>query len=886
MRVALRRFALLTGLGALTSAGCTDQGPPPVGAIVIEGTLTGTVGTPAQLTVLVLDEGGQPIGAIMVSFTPHSDAGSVSTREVATDATGRATVQWTLGTTAGEQSLTVVAGAESVTALATASPDIPDGIVAASGDDQTGQVGIELAAPLVARVEDRFGNGVPGVAVAFSAESGDVGAGTVTTDAAGLASTTWRLGGPLGTQTARAEAGAIGSVVFTATGLPGPPSAITLASGGEQTGVVGEPLPDPIVVDVRDAFGNPAIGAMLVISGPGSVAPTQPVVDDQGRAEIRWTLGTVSGEQTLRVDGGDASLQVSAAAAPGAPSTVRGLAGDGQRSYGGAVLVDPLEVAVEDAFANRVPGVSVSFAVTAGGGSTDPGTAVTDAEGTARTQWTLGPGIGVHTVQALVDGADAAVFTAEALSGPPAGVVVSAGAGQTGEVGSTLAEPVTVRVSDAAGNPVPGAVVNFELGSSGGSVDPTSVRTTLEGTAATTWTLGTVSGEHTLRVEITGLTPTVISATAEPGAPSQLLKHAGDQQTPVISSPVAVPPAVRVTDVFGNPVPGVPVGFTLESGGGSITGPDQTTDVAGIAAVGSWTVGPDEGLNTLIASVEGLGSVTFVATASVSAYDIEIRFMGTAPSASQQAAFTSAAARWRELVVGELSDIFVSLPAGSCGEPSLPAISEVVDDLLIYAEVVAIDGVGGTLGSAGPCWIRLADGLTILGTMRFDAADIDNLEGLGSLEAVVLHEIGHIIGFGTLTPWYSILIGRDGPDPYFPGVAAVAEYSAAGGAATNAVPVANTGGPGTRDAHWREAHMGRELMTGFLNAGVSNPLSAITVGALADLGYSVNTGAADAYSVFPGALRASSDRLIPLVEVPTPPPVVVDEHGRVVPRRR
>ena len=118
----------------------------------------------------------------------------------------------------------------------------------------------------------------------------------------------------------------------------------------------------------------------------------------------------------------------------------------------------------------------------------------------------------------------------------------------------------------------------------------------------------------------------------------------------------------------------------------------------------------------------------------------------------------------------------------------MPAINESVDDLLIYAEVVPIDGVGGTLGSAGPCWIRLANGLTALGTMKFDEADFDDLEATGNLSYVILHEIGHIIGIGTLSEWFTITQDEGGADPYFPGAEAVTRYDAAGGLAVNKFP--------------------------------------------------------------------------------------------------
>jgi hypothetical protein len=60
--------------------------------------------------------------------------------------------------------------------------------------------------------------------------------------------------------------------------------------------------------------------------------------------------------------------------------------------------------------------------------------------------------------------------------------------------------------------------------------------------------------------------------------------------------------------------------------------------------------------------------------------------------------------------------------------------------------------------------------------------------------------------------------------------------------------VENTGGSGTADAHWRESVFGKELMTGYYNPGSPNPLSRVTVGAMADLGYLVNMNAADSYS--------------------------------------
>ena len=45
------------------------------------------------------------------------------------------------------------------------------------------------------------------------------------------------------------------------------------------------------------------------------------------------------------------------------------------------------------------------------------------------------------------------------------------------------------------------------------------------------------------------------------------------------------------------------------------------------------------------------------------------------------------------------------------------------------------------------------------------------------------------------------------------------------------------GGSGTAGGHWRETTFKTELMTGFLNSGVKNPLSRLSVGTLQDMGY-------------------------------------------------
>ena len=155
----------------------------------------------------------------------------------------------------------------------------------------------------------------------------------------------------------------------------------------------------------------------------------------------------------------------------------------------------------------------------------------------------------------------------------------------------------------------------------------------------------------------------------------------------------------------------------------------------------------------------------------------------------------------------------------------------------------------GTLGQAGPRFVRSDTQLPLLGNMTFDSADLADLEQDGSLINVIIHEMGHVLGIGTL--WRNLnLIARSGTDdPVLRGAKAMQEYATLLGETTpQEVPIANTGGAGTREGHWRESTFVNELMTGFINPG-ENPVSRLTIASLQDMGYEVNRDAANPYQL-------------------------------------
>jgi hypothetical protein len=337
--------------------------------------------------------------------------------------------------------------------------------------------------------------------------------------------------------------------------------------------------------------------------------------------------------------------------------------------------------------------------------------------------------------------------------------------------------------------------------------------------------------------------------------PTQMEQNSGNGQTAVAGQPVAVPPSVLVTDANHQPVPGVEVTFETEPGAGQISGGSVSTDENGIAQVGSWILG-SKGPNVLQAVAAGTGingnPVSFTATGT-SSFTITLQFLGSS-TATQRQAFIDAESRWESLITGDLEDIPLQAPADSCGTGS-PAVNQTIDDLLIFVKVETIDGPGGVLGSAGPCYIRNSNGLSVLGTMIFDTEDLQDIEAAGLLKIVILHEMGHVLGFGSLWPTQNLLVDPslppdNGIDPHFVGAQAIAAFNAVGGSGyTGAkVPVENTGGNGTADGHWRESVFGNELMTGFVDPG-QDPLSVVTLASLVDQGYTVNRAGADPYSL-------------------------------------
>lgn len=570
--------------------------------------------------------------------------------------------------------------------------------------------------------------------------------------------------------------------------------------------------------------------------------------------------------------GGDSS-------GPPSPPVLEASTVTAQTANAGSTVANPtVRVRREDGSA--IAKAIVTFTVS-GGGTIAATSDTTDASGIATAGvWRLGNTPGTSTVVAAsksVPGASV-TFTATGEVGPAASLARTTGDGQVKRPGEMVSPPPTVTVRDAVGNPVAGVAVTFAVTAGGGSATGLEQTTNAQGVATVgSWTVGTTAGANTMRATIAGLSPVTFTATVV--VPSIIVRGAGDRQIALPFAAVSTRPSVVVLDNLDSPVEGVTVNFAVGSGNGQVTGASAVTNAAGVATVGSWALG-DGGDNTLVATVPGLAPVSFLAAAT--GFNIEVRYK-VAPTTRQRQAFERAVFRWSRVIVGDQPNAQVTWEATTC----FPALNEVMDDLVIYVDLSPIDGVGGTLGSAGPCLIR-NNNITVVGQIKLDNADLTNMETNNTLDDVILHEMGHVLGIGTLWGQFpGLLVGSvasGGTDPYFTGSNALAAFAAAGGGSYtgNPVPVENTGGPGTWDGHWRETILRTELMTGFIS-GVGNPLSTTTIASLWDLGYAVSMGAADPYSV-PGAtaIVGGTTTAIHLNEVLLTNPQIVGPDGRPI----
>jgi len=226
-----------------------------------------------------------------------------------------------------------------------------------------------------------------------------------------------------------------------------------------------------------------------------------------------------------------------------------------------------------------------------------------------------------------------------------------------------------------------------------------------------------------------------------------------------------------------------------------------------------------------------VAALSAVALSAQAAFDITINYSGPA---EYQSYFTQAESFWESVITGYKSGISLAGPT-------------------ITASIGSIDGQWNILGYAGPTSTISQGGyaLAATGTMVFDSADMSYMLNGGSFADVIKHEMGHVLGIGTL--WSSNNVYVNGSGQYT-GAAGVAAYRTEFNQPNATyIPVELGGGAGTANAHWNETDGGagatgivdgqgrdmtNELMTGWMNTPAF--VSKTTIASLQDIGYTVN----------------------------------------------
>jgi len=266
---------------------------------------TATVNTPITLTIQASNPyTGAGISGVPVTFG-SGNKGSFNPPEATTDSSGMATTTYTLPQTAGTYALTATsAGYGSAALTETAVAGAAATISVTSGSSQSGTVGTTLPLSLVVKAKDSFGNKVPGVLINYSNPyNGTCSPNPATTGSDGQASTTFTL--PTSAHTGfsvTASSGTATPATFRETAVAAAPATETITGGNNQTATAGTQLPKPLIVAVKDTYGNAVVGVTVTYAdgqAGGSFVTNTPVTNGAGQASATYTLPSTPGTYSI-----------------------------------------------------------------------------------------------------------------------------------------------------------------------------------------------------------------------------------------------------------------------------------------------------------------------------------------------------------------------------------------------------------------------------------------------------------------------------------------------------------------------------------------------------------------------------------------------------------
>jgi hypothetical protein len=665
----------------------------------------------AKLVVHVVDSNGNNIPRAIVTFgAPGTGPSAVlSATKVEADSMGIASVTGTANIVLGGP-YTVTASVAGLTPAQFALTNTVGeavNIAIVSGTPQNAGVLTTFAQPLVIKVTDSGGNPVPNFTVVFivppSGASAVLSATTLTTDATGQASVTAMANSIPGTYTVIAALpdGDI-AVSFGLTNGTGPPRNLAVLSGTAQTTAVGSAFA-PLVVLVTDAAGNPVPGVAVSFVAPSSGASATvsatATTGLNGRATVSAYANNVAGSYlvTASVAGISGPVAFSLTNTPGPPASLTILSGTPQSATVSMAFTFPLVVKATDAVGNPVSGATITFTAPGNGPSAalSARTVVTDDGGSAYVMAVANTIAGTYNVVAAspIPGVAPRPFTLTNTPGPPTNVKAASGTPQTAAVGKQFANALQVVVTDAFGNPIPGAVVAFSAPATGASavLSAATATTSAAGIASVTATANKESGSYQVFATASGLAPAVFALTNTAGPPGWISAISGTPQTTALSMAFAAPLQVQVFDISGNPVSGATVTFTSPGSGASaiLSSTTATTDQSGTASVTA-TANGTAGSYAVTASAAGVAGAVSFALTNTSGTPITLSAAsGYGQKATVAAAFTSPlTVRFVDASGNPVSGVAVTFVAPATGPSAILSSTNVATGSIRTGSVV------------------------------------------------------------------------------------------------------------------------------------------------------------------------------------------------------
>ena len=529
--------ALITGKADTVTV---DVQPVPSALASVSGTgQSGIIGKPTATTlaqplvVRVTATDGLPVAGVAVSFGVTGGGGSVNPGVATTDASGLAQASWTLGQTAGTQTVTASSSGltgSPVTFTATGQASVATKLIMTSSPAAAANIAAGSTMTFVVAARDVDGDPVASftgnVTLSFVTSPSLATLGGTTTVAAvgGVATfSNVTIGTPATGYVIAASAAGLTGVSSPAFNIvTGPATNMVLVTGGAQTAAAGAALA-PITVALTDASGNAKVNVPVdfaVTTGAGSVQPARVNTDAGGRATATWTLGPSAGTQTLGVSSlGVATLSVSATAT----STISHWVVTTQPAAtqtAGVVFTPTVTAELRDPANALVTTFNGPVTVTSGlSGAPVTGTTTVNAASGVVSFSTISANVAQQGYTLVIGSTGAVAATSNAfdvVAGPAAVIALQSGGNQTANFGTALAQAIVAKVTDTQGNAITGRSVQFAVANGGGSVTPASASTNAAGTASTSWTLG-AGGAQSLTITSTGLTGSPITVTATGG---------------------------------------------------------------------------------------------------------------------------------------------------------------------------------------------------------------------------------------------------------------------------------------------------------------------------------------------------------------------------------